>query len=151
MKLLSLTQVPVGTSLRHLKLLGFIYVPVRRRKSISNRSDLLTYQSKHRDDLSSRSRMFELVNKMGQFVLDTTSQVFRHLRCFSLIKVSASTLLQHLSGVGFIWVLVVSSLRCVKLVSLTQVSIVTLLQRLKFVGFIYVPMRCPKDIQVSFK
>ena len=77
------------------------------------------YQLKRRDDLSPRSRMFELVNKMGQFVLDTTPYVFRHLWCFSLIKVSASTLLQRLRDVDLIWVLVVSSLRCVKLVSLT--------------------------------
>ena len=33
-KLVSLTEVRVGTLLRRLKLVGFIYVPVRRRKDV---------------------------------------------------------------------------------------------------------------------
>ena len=33
-KLVNLTEVRVGTLLRRLKLVGFIYVPVRRRKGV---------------------------------------------------------------------------------------------------------------------
>ena len=50
-KLFSLTYVPIGTSLRRLKLVGFIHVPVRRRKDVSNRSISLTYQLWHRYDV----------------------------------------------------------------------------------------------------
>ena len=43
-KLVSLTQVPVSTSLRRLKFVGFIYAPLRRNKDVSNRSDEFMYQ-----------------------------------------------------------------------------------------------------------
>ena len=56
-KLVTLTQVPVGTSLRRLKLVGFIYVPVRRRKDVSDRSVSLTYQLRRRDDVLAWSAM----------------------------------------------------------------------------------------------
>ena len=39
------------TSLWRLKLVDFIYVPVRRRKGVSNRSVSLTYQLRLRDDI----------------------------------------------------------------------------------------------------
>ena len=92
----------IGTSLRGLKLVCFIYVLVRRRKNISNRSLLLMYQLRHRGDVSAWSRKFKLVTKMGQFLLGTRQYVFRHLRWFSLIKVPASTSLQRLKDVGLI-------------------------------------------------
>ena len=68
-KLVSLTYVPVGTSLQRLKLVGFIYVPVRRRKNVSNRTFLLKYQLKRRDDVSAWSRAFKLVTEMAHFFL----------------------------------------------------------------------------------
>ena len=40
----SLIQVAVGTSARRPKLVGFVYVTVRRSKDVSNRFVLLTYQ-----------------------------------------------------------------------------------------------------------
>ena len=49
----------VVTSLRSLKLVGFIYVPVRRR-----------------DDVIVRSRTLILVIKVDQFYLDTRQYVF---------------------------------------------------------------------------
>lgn len=54
-KLLSLTYVAVGTSLRRFKLIDFIYVPVIRRKDVSNRSISLRYQLRCRDDFSAWS------------------------------------------------------------------------------------------------
>ena len=45
------TYVPVGTLLRRLKLVSFIYVPVRHCKDVSNRSVSLTYQLQRRDDV----------------------------------------------------------------------------------------------------
>ena len=47
----------------------FFYVPVRHRKNVSNRSVLLTYQLRCRDDVSALSRTLNLVAKMGQFLL----------------------------------------------------------------------------------
>ena len=46
------------------------------------------------DDVSALSK---LVNKRGQFVLDTRQYTFRHLQWFSFIKVPASTSVQRLS------------------------------------------------------
>ena len=57
-KVVSLTYVQVGTSLRGLKLVGFIYVPVRRC-----------------DDVTARSRTLILVNKIDQFYLGTRQYV----------------------------------------------------------------------------
>ena len=70
-KLVSLTNVPVGRSPRRLKLVGFFYVPVRSRKNVSNRPVLLTYQFRRRDDVSAWSRTVILVTKMDQFYLGT--------------------------------------------------------------------------------
>ena len=64
-------DVPVGRLLRRLTLVGFIYVPVRSHKDVSNRSDVLTHQLQRHDDVSAWSRMFKLVTKMGQFLLCT--------------------------------------------------------------------------------
>ena len=75
-KLVSLINVPVGTSLVYFKLIGFIYVPVRRRKNVSNRSTLLTYHLRRRDDLSAWSRTLILVTKMDAFYLGTRQYVF---------------------------------------------------------------------------
>ena len=47
----SQTQVLVVTLLRRPKLVGFIYVPVRRRKDVSNKSVSLTYQLRRRHDV----------------------------------------------------------------------------------------------------
>ena len=63
--------MPVGMSLRRLKFVGFIYIPVRRHKDVSNRSEELTHQLRRHDDVSAWSRMFKLVTKMGQFLLRT--------------------------------------------------------------------------------
>ena len=68
-KLVCFIQVPLGTSLRRLKLVGFIYVPVRRCKDVSNRSVLLIYQLRCRDDVSVWSKTSKLVTRMGQFPL----------------------------------------------------------------------------------
>ena len=62
--------------LRRLKLVGFIYVPVRRRKNVSNRSVLLTYQLRRRDDVSAWSRTLILVTKIDQFYLGTRQYLF---------------------------------------------------------------------------
>ena len=56
--LVSLTQVSIGTSLRRLKLVGFVYVPMRRRKDVSNRSVLFMYQLLRLDDVSAWSATF---------------------------------------------------------------------------------------------
>ena len=90
------------------------YVQVRHCRNVSNRSILLTYQLRRCDDVSAWFRMLKLVTKMGQFLSDTT--FFSNLRWFSLIKVPASTSLQHLKDVGLIQLLVTISLRRVKLV-----------------------------------
>ena len=75
-KLVSLTQVPVATSLRCLKLVEFFYVPVRHCKNVSDRSVLLAYQLKRCDDLSAWSTTLKLVTKMGQFLLGTKAVHF---------------------------------------------------------------------------
>ena len=85
---------------RRLKLVGFIYVPVKRRKNVSSRSVLLTYQLRRCDDVLAPSRTFKLASKMSPFLLGTRQYVFRHLRWFSVIKVLASTSLQHLKDVA---------------------------------------------------
>ena len=148
--LTSLTSVSGGTSLRRLRLVGFIFVPVRRCKNASNSSVLLTCQMRHCDDVSAWSRTLILVTKMDQFYLGTRHfwhlWFFQHIRWFSLIKVPASTSLQRLKDVGLIQILNVISLPRFMLVSLTQVSIGTSLRRLKLVGFIYVPVRRRKDV-----
>ena len=136
MCLVSLTYVPVSTSLRRIKLVGFIYVPVRRR-----------------DGVTAWCRSLILVIKLDQFYLGTRQNVFRHPQWFSLVKVPARASLKHLKDAGLIQVLVVMSLQRVELVSFAQVLIGTSLQRLKLVGFIYVPMRRRKDVSnrsVSF-
>ena len=51
-----------------LKLVGFIYVPVKCRKNVSRRSVLLTYQLRRCDDVLSLSRTFKLVSKISQFL-----------------------------------------------------------------------------------
>ena len=56
-------------------LVVFIYVPVRRHKDVSNRSVLLKYQLRRRDDVLLWSRTFKLVTKMGQFLLGTRQYV----------------------------------------------------------------------------
>ena len=80
-KLVSL-NVLVGTSLR----------TCGRCKNVSNRSTLLTYHLRHRDDLSAWSRTLILVTKMDKFYLGTRQYV----------KLVASTLLQRLKDVGLI-------------------------------------------------
>ena len=66
-------------------MVGFIYVPVRRHKEVSNRSDELMDQLRRHDDVSAWSGMFKLVTKMGQFLLrtmqytSTASQVVQSL------------------------------------------------------------------------
>ena len=92
-KLVILTYVPVGTSLQRLKLVGFNQVPVKRCKNVSNslKNVLLTHQLRRRDDVSAWSL------KRINFVWVLGSTFFRHLRWFCLIKLPASTSLQHLS------------------------------------------------------
>ena len=94
--------MPGSTSLRRLKLVGFIYIPVRRLKDVSNRSDKLTYQLRRYNDVSAWSGMFILVTKMGQFLLRTISVNFlgvsggsvslryRLVRCYNVSKTSVS-------------------------------------------------------------
>ena len=45
----------------------FFYVPVRQRKKVSNRSVLLTYQLRRRNDVSALLRTLKFVTKMSQF------------------------------------------------------------------------------------
>ena len=71
----------VGTSLRRLKLVGFIYVPVRRH-----------------DDVTVRSRSLKWIN----FIWVLSSTFLGHLRWFSLTKVPAGTPLKRLEDVGLI-------------------------------------------------
>ena len=87
---------------RRLKLVVFICVPVKRRKNVSSRSALLTYQLRRCDNVLASSRTFKLVSKINRFLLGTRQYVFRLLRWFSLIKVLDCTSLQHLKGVGLI-------------------------------------------------
>ena len=54
-KLISLTYVSIGTSLRRLKLGGLNYVPMKRHKDVSNRSLSFTDKSQRRDDVSAGS------------------------------------------------------------------------------------------------
>ena len=54
-KLVSVTKVSIGTSLWPLKLVGFFYGPMRRRKDVSNRSVSFTYLLWHCDDVSACS------------------------------------------------------------------------------------------------
>ena len=42
--------------IRQIEFLGFIYVPMRRCKGVSNRSVLFLYQLRRRDDVSACSR-----------------------------------------------------------------------------------------------
>ena len=95
-------KMPGSTSLRRLKLVGFIYIPVRRLKDVSNRSDKLTYQLRRYNDVSAWSRTFILVTKMGQFLLRTilvnllgvssgsVSLRYRLVRCYNVSKTSVS-------------------------------------------------------------
>ena len=62
--------------LLRLKLVGFIYISVRRGKDVSDRSSLLTYQLRRRDDVSAWSRTLISVTKMDQFHLVTGQFVF---------------------------------------------------------------------------
>ena len=71
----------VGTSLQPFKLVGFIYVPARRR-----------------DDVKVRSRSLKWVN----FIWVLSSTFLGHFRWFSLIKVPAGTPLKRLEDVGLI-------------------------------------------------
>ena len=128
-----------------------IYVPVRRRKNVPNRSVLLTYQLRCRVGVSAWSQTLILVTEIEQFYLGTTQYLFSRFQWFSLIKILASTSLQRLKDVGLIQVLVVTSLRLVKLVSLAQVSIGTSLRRLRLVGFIYVPMKRCKVVSFTYQ
>ena len=73
--LVSLVQVAVGTSLRRRKLAGFIKVPMRRHKDVSNRSFLLTYQLRLLDDVSTWCGMLKLVTKICQFLLITKKYI----------------------------------------------------------------------------
>ena len=121
------------------------YVPLGRRKNVSDRSVLLTYQLIRRDDLAAWSWTFKLVKKCGTlfwvpgsafFGISGGSASLRYQlqRCYNVSK----TLLFS--------VLVVTSLRRVKLVILTKILIGMSLRRLKLVGFILVPMRRRKDV-----
>ena len=105
-------------------------------KNLLNRSILLTYQLRRHDDVSSWSKTFKLVSKMGQFTLGTRQYLFWHLWWFSLIKVSASLSLQCRNNISLIQVLALISLRRVKLVSVTQVSIGTSFTTFQ-IGWIY--------------
>ena len=136
-QLASLIQVPVVTLLARLRLVGFVYAPLRRCKDVSNRSVLLTYQLKRRDDVSAWFRTFTLGTRMGEYLLGKRQYIF---------SVPASVLLQCLKDVSFIYVPAVTSLGHVKLVSLAQVSIGTSLRRLKLLGLHYVPMRHHKNV-----
>ena len=107
--MISLTQVPVGALLRRLKLVGFFYVQVTRRRNVSNSTVSLTNQQRGRNDILVCSRTLKQVTKMVQFLLGTKSvHFFSNLRQFSLINLSTS--LTHLKDVGFIQVLVGSHL-----------------------------------------
>ena len=89
-------------SLRRLKLVGFIYAPVRRHKDVSNRSDKFMYQLRRHGDVSVWAGAFKLVTKMDQFLLRTISVNFlgisggsvslRHqlVRCYNVSKTSVS-------------------------------------------------------------
>ena len=75
-KLVSLTWVPVGILLRRLELVGFIHVPERRHRDISNRSAELTYQVHRHDDVSVWYRTFQISNTIGQYLLRTMQYTF---------------------------------------------------------------------------
>ena len=51
-----LIKVSIGTSLQRLKLVGFIYIPLRRCKDVTNRSISFTYQLHHHDEIPAWSR-----------------------------------------------------------------------------------------------
>ena len=51
----SLIKVSIGTSSQPLNLVGFIYIPMRRCKDVTNRSVSFTYQLQHHDDVSAWS------------------------------------------------------------------------------------------------
>ena len=103
-QLVSHIQVPAVTSLGRLRFIGFVYVPLRRRKDVSNRSVLLTYQLRRRDNVSAWSRTFKLVTRMGQFILGTRQQIFsasqvvQSLPCTS--QYVATTSQRHQSHLG---------------------------------------------------
>ena len=63
--------MPVVILLGDLRLVDFVYVPLRRRKDVSNRPVLLTYQLRRRDNVSAWSSSVKLVTRMGRFILGT--------------------------------------------------------------------------------
>ena len=98
-------KMPGSTSLRRLKLVDFIYAPVRRHKDVSNRSDKFIYQLiyhlRRHGDISVWSWAFRLATKMSQFLLGTISVNFLGVSS-GLFKAPASTLLQCLKDVCLI-------------------------------------------------
>ena len=54
-KLVSLTKILIGSSSRRLKLVGFIHLPMRRPKDVTNRSVSFTYQLRRQDNVSAWS------------------------------------------------------------------------------------------------
>ena len=98
-------RVPAEQLVR-LKLVSFIYAPVRRHKDVSNRSDeficQLIYQLRRHRDVSAWSGAFRLVTKIDQFLLRTISVNFlgvsggsfslryQLVRCYNVSKTSFS-------------------------------------------------------------
>ena len=94
-------------------MVGFVYVPVRRCKGISNRSVLLTYQLRRRDDVSAWSGTFKLIFKMcqfhlstGQYILVASHVVQSHL---GNNKCIAKTSQRRQSDLGTSWYFVTTS------------------------------------------
>ena len=154
LKDVSLIQVLVKTSLQLVQLVSLIQEPiVTSRKDVSNRSVLLTYQLRRRNNISALASTFNLLIRISQFILGTRKQIFAASQVVQSLQVPAITSLQRLKDVSLIQVPALTSLRCVKLISLTQVSIGTSLRRLKLVGLNQVLMRRHKDVSnrsVSF-
>ena len=142
----SVSLIPVGMSLRYFKLVGFIYLSVRRRKEVSNRSTLLTYHLRRRDDLSAWSSTFILVTKMDILFGYQTERFSGicggsvSLRYYQYVATMSQRCRFHLGISCDVSVAFLSQ------VSLTYVSTGTSLQRLKLYSFIYVPMRRRKDV-----
>ena len=63
-KLVSPTEVSIGTSLRRFKLVGFIIVPIGRRKDVRNRSVSFTFQLWRHDDISACSATFRPISDL---------------------------------------------------------------------------------------
>ena len=106
--------------LLRLKLVGLIYVPLRCHKDVLNRSVVLTYSLRRRDDVSAWSRTFKQVAKIGELLLCTYHWSLRWLSLFKVLLV-----------------------RCCNASKTSILFRYQLLRRFKLVNLIYVPViRC---------